>query len=346
VRLVVVDRSTRMPTVDRAAVSRLEETMRATGADVLVLDPMVRLTDANENDAGAADMLAAELTGIAIRRNAAVLALHHNRKGARADVDGADAARGSTATTAAARVALGITKLRPEEALNIGVPPDEAWRFFSLDTTKANLAPLGQRRWFMLASVDLPNADPADGYPEGDSVQVVVPFRPQPPCSLITDHMRHAGLRVIDAGAADPAVGGGAPVPFSPSPRAGGRYAVPPIAGVLEPLMPGASATQREHMAEAVLDELIRKEWVEKRAVRVPKAGGGGVNKRQGLVVRWAATPWLPPDKAGTGEAGTGAAGTDEAGGDRGTPADASGRATAGATAAGATRAGDAESPE
>ena len=101
--------------------------------------------------------------------------------------------------------------------------------------------------------------------------------------------------------------------------------------------------------AKAVLGDLLGKGWVEKRTVKVPKAGGGGPNWRQGRVVRCDATPWLPPDKvggAGLDQAGPGAAGTGEAGGDRGTLADASGRATAGATAAGAARAGDAESPE
>ncbi|MCB4821170.1 AAA family ATPase [Roseicella aerolata] len=290
-RLVVIDPQTRAPTVNVQALDHLVALAR--DVDVVVLDPLVRFSEASENDAAAADMLMAALSRVASEAGVAVLAVHHTRKGARADADGADAVRGSSAIVAAARVALGITTLRPEEALKLGVPPDLARLHFSLDNLKANLAPPSERRWFHLVSVQLTNADPANGYHEGDKVQAVERFTPQPTASLLTDAVRQAVLRAVAAGCPGPA--GGPVMPLSPSSNAGQRSAMPVIAAAIAPFFGQFSEEQHKQLAKEVLADVMGRGWITEETVQVPKKGRG-TNGRQGLVVHWDRTLW--PDAA------------------------------------------------
>ena len=67
-----------------------------------------------------------------------------------------------------------LNKMTPAEAEKLGL--DQHWRYFYVDDGRANMAPLGERKWFKLASVELGNC--TDLYPKGDNVGVVTTWKP------------------------------------------------------------------------------------------------------------------------------------------------------------------------
>jgi len=72
--------------------------------------------------------------------------------------------------------------MTPAEAEKLGL--DQHWRNFYVDDGKANMAPLGERKWFKLASLELGNC--TDLYPKGDNVGVVTTWKPPNPLEGVT----------------------------------------------------------------------------------------------------------------------------------------------------------------
>lgn len=142
--------------------------------DVLIIDPLVRAHQLDENSNTEMDWLASVFIEVAEATGAAVLLVHHLRKGAGAEAEGV---RGARALIDAARSARLLVPMSAEEAALCGVPAEERWRYVRLEPVKANLAPRrGPRRWLRLETVPLGNA--TEAYPEGDLVGVMAPFEP------------------------------------------------------------------------------------------------------------------------------------------------------------------------
>lgn len=258
--------------VDEAGWQALEKLIEHARPDVLILDPLANLSAASLNDNHAATMLMAQLTEMAVRHRIGILVAHHTAKGR--DLSSQEAASGAAAIVNSARISLALEPLTEADALKVGVMPGEAWRCFSIGQAKGNLAPPGARRWFKLESVDLGNAQPPI-YPNGDSVQVVVPYiPPQGPMAF--------GAAVLNA-----ALGtiGSASPPLSPQRRAGARYAGPAVARAIAPHLPSLSMVQAEEVAKAVLAALQDAGRIAVKDVPVPKPGGGGANRRPSYVV-------------------------------------------------------------
>src|SRR4029077_12337302 len=135
----------------------------------------------SENDNPAIDAVAKMFAGIADGANCSVELEHHIRKtnGNEATVDGG---RGASSLGGAARSIEVLNKMTTGEAEKLGL--DQHWRYFCVDDGKANMAPLGERRWFKLASVDIGNC--TDLYPKGDSVGVVTTWNPPNPLDGVT----------------------------------------------------------------------------------------------------------------------------------------------------------------
>jgi hypothetical protein len=89
-----------------------------------------------------------------------------------------------------------LNKMTPAEAEKLGL--DQHWRYFFVDDGKANMAPLGERRWFKLASVDLGNC--TDLYPAGDNVGVVTTWKPPNPLEGVTGDDFENAAREIRSG--------------------------------------------------------------------------------------------------------------------------------------------------
>ncbi len=94
---------------------------------------------------------------MADRCNCAIELVHHTRK-----INGEEATtesgRGATALLAAARSGRVLNKMSDAEKAKAGVENDPS-TYFSVTRDKANLAPVGNRVWRRMASVQLPNGD-------------------------------------------------------------------------------------------------------------------------------------------------------------------------------------------
>jgi hypothetical protein len=144
------------------------------GIDVLIVDPLVRAHQLDENSNAEMDWLASVFIEVAEATGAAVLLVHHVRKGAAAE---AEAVRGAKALIDAARSARLLVPVSGAEAELAGILPEERWRHVRIEPVKANLAPRRRgRTWLRLESVALGNA--TEAYPEGDVVGVMAPFTP------------------------------------------------------------------------------------------------------------------------------------------------------------------------
>lgn len=148
-----------------AAWERLEAMLEETAADVLIADPLAELHTSEESDNTAMRHVVAAFRALAIRRNIAVVIIHHTRKGAAAGE--VDSIRGAGAIVGAARIALTIVSMTEEEAEELELPASFARSFFRLDNVKANYSPKRKEDWCELVEYELAN---------GEAVAAAVPW--------------------------------------------------------------------------------------------------------------------------------------------------------------------------
>ena len=141
---------------------------------LIVVDPFVNCHGLEENSNPHMNAVVRAWRQVAREAMCSIDLVHHTRKGAEAgDPEGA---RGAKAVIDAARVASTMTTMTSDEAKTWGIS-DTARRFHvRLDDAKRNMAPPDRARWFQLVGVDLGNGTPL--YPNGDNVQVIVPWDP------------------------------------------------------------------------------------------------------------------------------------------------------------------------
>jgi hypothetical protein len=168
----------------------------AAGVGLIVVDPFVKSHRLDENSNMEMDVAATAWSEVAERTGAAVLLVHHVRKGT---ADSVDATRGAKAITDAARSASLLSPMTPEEAQALGVPERERWRHVRLDDAKVNLAPRADSaRWYRLETVTLGNATAL--YPLGDSVAAIAPWSPPNPFRDLSPADCNTALDAIAAG--------------------------------------------------------------------------------------------------------------------------------------------------
>ncbi|MCA7118420.1 MAG: helicase RepA family protein [Acidibrevibacterium sp.] len=166
------------------------------GIGCLIVDPFVRSHHLEENSNPHMDAAATAWAEVAHASGAAVLLVHHVRKGAAPD---AEAARGAKALTDAARIARILSPMSDQEGEEMGIPAAERARLVRLDDVKANLAPrAGRAAWYRLESVALGNA--TEAYPRGDHVQAITRFRPPTVWAKLSPADCNEALDAIAAG--------------------------------------------------------------------------------------------------------------------------------------------------
>lgn len=162
--------------VESAYVPRLIATARAHRADVVIMDPFVKLSGAPENDNTASDQAMSAMSRWAISENVAILLLHHVSKGGMVAGD-MDKARGASAAVDAARIGLTMTTMSSDEASRMDVSEDDRLVTIRLDSGKANLARRSAAAaWYRLCEVNIGNSTPE--YPSGDNVQAIERWTP------------------------------------------------------------------------------------------------------------------------------------------------------------------------
>lgn len=150
-----------------AAMDELEALVEQHKPDVLVLDPLVELHDAEENDNTAVRMVMARFRSMAIKHNMAVVLIHHSRKGVAGAYGDPDTLRGASAIVGAARIVLTVMTMDEDQANKLGIDPRERSRYFRVDGAKSNYAPLHEAEWFERVEYELDN---------GEKVAAAVPW--------------------------------------------------------------------------------------------------------------------------------------------------------------------------
>ena len=145
---------------DEEAVAALDAAIRAPGAALAILDPLVMFHDLDENDNHAMDRLMRLMIRLARRADCAVLLVHH--AGQQAILSGRDdhqAGRGATALAAAARCVYTLRRMTSEEAAARDIPETErsAWRAWR--APKVTHGPEEGIRWLYACADGVPLAD-------------------------------------------------------------------------------------------------------------------------------------------------------------------------------------------
>jgi hypothetical protein len=227
-KLVTVDPRTKRPTIS-VMKAELEAVIKREQIDVLILDPLVKAHDVEENDNSAMDVVIQTLSTLAVEHDIAVDVLHHTSKGA-ADPGNADRGRGASAVKNGARLVYTLTQMSTDEAGRFGIDESDRRSFVRMDSGKVNITPpLASAKWFRIVGVSLGNPDPL--YPNGDRVQTVEPWAPPQMWEGISNDMLQRILADIDAGVpADPERGISGGGRYSDAANAKTRAAWPVVA--------------------------------------------------------------------------------------------------------------------
>ena len=162
--------------INAGQASELVKALQKAEIDVLIIDPFVTSHQVPENDTTGMNAVVATFRNIASKANCAIELVHHvSKNGAMNAQDlGIYASRGAGAVIDGVRVARQLIRMTQDQAEKFGVekPSD----YFSVNSGKANLAPLEKVEWRQMISVPLHNG--SDLWPEGDWVGVCSPWTP------------------------------------------------------------------------------------------------------------------------------------------------------------------------
>jgi RecA-family ATPase len=129
---------------------------------LIVIDPLVGFHDANENDNGVMEKVATTLRRVARSTGAAVLAIHHTRKGQGSETHAGDmdAGRGASALTAAARIAITVARMTKETAKKLNLDWQVGKHLRRIDDAKQNYAPPAETvSWFEMRDTRIANGE-------------------------------------------------------------------------------------------------------------------------------------------------------------------------------------------
>jgi hypothetical protein len=254
-KLVTINARTKRPEISKMK-GAIEQVIVRERIDLLILDPLVKTHDVEENDNSAMDVVIQTLSGLAVDYDIAVDILHHTSKGS-ADPGNAHRARGASAVNNGARLVYTLSPMSSDEADRFGVDHTERRSHVRVDSGKVNITPpLEMAQWFKIVSVPLGNATAL--YPNGDRVQTVTPWTPPDTWDGISDNALSRILDDIDKG-----------LPADPerSVLAGGRYSSAPKASTRAawPVVARYAPGQTEKQCRRIIAELMKhKRLVEK----------------------------------------------------------------------------------
>jgi hypothetical protein len=174
------------------AFERIEELIAEHKPDLIVLDPLVELHNAEENDNTALRSVVAMFRSLAKRHKVAVLLIHHSKKGTAQVAGDADTLRGASSIVGAARIVLTVVQMTKDEAEGFGLRANQAKHYFRVDGAKANYSSLQETEWFERVSYPLDNGE-----------EMVAPVPWSPPTAPATDSVMGDILAGIAAGSAD-----------------------------------------------------------------------------------------------------------------------------------------------
>ncbi len=178
-----------------AAMVELQDLVARFRPDVLILDPLVELHTAEENDNGALRGIMAQFRTMAANpvpgcpeHKMAVAIVHHARKGAAQATPGdTDTLRGASSIVGAARIVVTVAGMTEAEAQGFGLSVDQRRSHFRVDSGKSNYSPTHEAEWYQRVEYELDNGD-----------LVAAPVAWEPPVDVVSLDTRAA----IEAGIA------------------------------------------------------------------------------------------------------------------------------------------------
>lgn len=156
-----------------ALMGELLDTIHSFTSDLLMLNPLGELHDAEENDNGALRHVVGELRVIAKQESIGLLFGHHTRKGV-PEHGNPDAGRGASSISGVVRKSFTLYEMTPAEATSWKIADHR--QFFRLDGAKANYDAKNTTQWFERRPCTLDNLD-----------QVVAPWVWFPPHEVVTE---------------------------------------------------------------------------------------------------------------------------------------------------------------
>lgn len=155
-------------TLNDALLDKMIEHVKRNKIGVIIMDPFVSTHLVNENSNSGIQAVVAMVRRLARDTDASVVLVHHIRKGNGEDAT-IDSVRGAGALIGAARAARVVNRVSVDDAMQMGVKPDQATGIFRVDDGKANLAPPADRALYRrMIGVQLANEE---------WVGVAVPFK-------------------------------------------------------------------------------------------------------------------------------------------------------------------------
>lgn len=154
--------------------------------DLVMLNPLGELHDAEENANAALRHVVAELRVIARTNDIGLVLAHHTRKGT-PEHGNPDAGRGASSITGVVRKCFTLYTMTDGEASSWKISRPDL--YFRLDGAKANHDAKNQTEWFERVPLDLDN---------GDTVAAVAPWLP--PREAVTDDLVTKLLEFVKAG--------------------------------------------------------------------------------------------------------------------------------------------------
>jgi hypothetical protein len=136
---------------------------RERNIELIVIDPLVGVHNAPENDNNAMEKVVTVLRKVAREAQAAVVVIHHSRKSSAPSDRQAgemDAARGASSLTAAARIAVTLSRMTTDDAEKYGIDWDLGRNLRRIDDAKQNYAlPAEDVSWFEMRSIRIANGE-------------------------------------------------------------------------------------------------------------------------------------------------------------------------------------------
>jgi hypothetical protein len=180
---------------------QITDAVKRRNPDIVSLDPFIKTHGLEENDSGDMDFVCDLIARMAIHFNIAVDSPHHVHKGQITPGD-ADSGRGSSGIKDAGRLVYTLVPMSEAEAKIFNIAAEDRCAYVRLDPAKVNIAARsGKAEWFHIVGQPIGNATAE--YPNGDTIQVVEPWKPPDAWGGTTSAGLNAVLNDIDRGLTD-----------------------------------------------------------------------------------------------------------------------------------------------
>lgn len=145
-------------------IAHLTEKCKEDGVGLLVLDPLVKIHQCDENDNVSMDVVMETLTDLAYNSDIAILVLHHTGKASdqkqEQRIGNPEISRGASAVINASRVAYTLLNASRQDAEDYGFADNERHMWVRLDDAKMNMALAGETAtWFHKEGVKIISND-------------------------------------------------------------------------------------------------------------------------------------------------------------------------------------------